>query len=110
MSNYKNIHVIYHENNWFVNNPRRFIAYTLVTSLSLELKGWSVTTLNIVSGVVAITLGVGLVIAGAMANDSGKGGLFVSTFQWMSLSYPLIYLAGLVGSIAARIQLVNATH
>ena len=41
-----------------------------------------------------------MAVAGAMANDSGKGGFFVHTFQWMSLSYPLIYLLGLVGSIS----------
>ena len=47
-----------------------------------------------------MTLGTGLAVVGAMANDSGKGGFFINTFQMMSLSYPLIYLTGLVTSIS----------
>ena len=62
--------------------------------------GWSITTINVISGIIALTLGTGLAIAGAMANDSGKGGGFVHGFQFMSLAYPLIFLVGLIGSIA----------
>ena len=76
------------------------IAYALITSLAGEFRMLSVTTLNIVSGIIVITLGTGLAIAGAMANDSGKGGFFIHTFQWMSLSYPLIYFIGLIASIS----------
>ena len=47
-----------------------------------------------------MTLGTGLAVVGAMANDSGKGGFFINTFQMMSLSYPLVYLIGLVASIS----------
>ncbi len=47
-----------------------------------------------------MTLGTGLAVVGAMANDSGKGGFFINTFQMMCLSYPLIYLIGLVSSIS----------
>lgn len=77
-----------------------FAFYVLVTLLSSLLEDWSVTTLNVVSGIIAMSLGTGMAVAGAMANDSGKGGLFINTFQWMSLSYPLVYLVGLVSSIA----------
>jgi N-formylglutamate deformylase len=76
-----------------------FAAYVITTLLSTVFNGWSVAVLNIVSGIVAITLGSGMSVAGAMANDSGKGGPFIITFQWMSLGYPLVYLTGLVSSI-----------
>ncbi len=61
--------------------------------------GWTITTINVISGIIAVTLGFGLAIAGAMANDSGRGGGFILGFQFLSISYPLIYLIGLIGSI-----------
>lgn len=61
--------------------------------------GWTITTINVISGIVAVTLGSGLAIAGAMANDSGRGGGFIHGFQFLSITYPLIYLIGLIGSI-----------
>jgi len=73
------------------------VLYALIFFLYREA---SVTTINVISGIIAFTLGSGLVIAGAMANDSGRGGTFVLSFQFMSLMYPLIYIAGLVGSIS----------
>ena len=76
------------------------IAYVLITILSESFRLFSVTTINVVSGIIAITLGTGLAVVGAMANDSGKGGFFINTFQMMSLSYPLIYFIGLVASIS----------
>ena len=76
------------------------VAYALITILAESFRLYSVTTLNVVSGIIAITLGTGLAVAGAMANDSGKGGFFINTFQMMSLSYPLIYFIGLVASIS----------
>lgn len=60
---------------------------------------WSITTINVISGIIAVTLGTGLAIAGAMANDSGKGGGFIYSFQFLSLTYPLVFLVGLIGSI-----------
>lgn len=62
--------------------------------------GWSITTINVISGVIALTLGMGLTVAGAMANDSGKGGGFIYSFQFLSITYPLVFIAGLIGSIA----------
>lgn len=61
---------------------------------------WSITALNLVSGIIAFTLGAGLAVAAAMANDSGRGGLFVHTFQFMGMTYPLVYIIGLISSIA----------
>ena len=62
--------------------------------------GWSITTINVISGIIAVTLGAGLAVAGAMANDSGRGGGFIGGFQFLSLTYPLIFIVGLTGSIA----------
>ena len=76
------------------------IAYVLITILSESFRLFSVTTINVVSGIIALTLGTGLAVVGAMANDSGKGGFLINTFQMMSLSYPLVYLIGLVASIS----------
>ena len=70
--------------------------YALVFYLFSEA---SVTAINVVSGVIAMTLGMGLVVAGAMANDSGRGGFFIMTFQYMSLFYPIVYVAGLISSV-----------
>lgn len=73
------------------------VFYALIFFLYREA---SVTTINVISGLLAFTLGSGLVIAGAMANDSGRGGFVVLSFQFMSLMYPLVYIAGLIGSIS----------
>ncbi|MBF0263644.1 MAG: N-formylglutamate amidohydrolase [Gammaproteobacteria bacterium] len=60
----------------------------------------SVTILNILSTIIFMVIGLGIAIAGAMANDSGKGGIFTNTFQFISLSYPVVYLLGVISSIA----------
>ena len=73
------------------------VLYALIFVLYREA---SVTTINVISGLIAFTLGMGLLVAGAMANDSGRGGFFVLSFQFMSLMYPLVYIAGLIGSIS----------
>lgn len=65
-----------------------------------DISELSVTTINVISGIITLTLGTGLAVAGAMANDSGKGGFFISMFQFMSLSYPLVYIVGLISSIS----------
>ena len=70
--------------------------YTVVSEIFGTL---SVTGLNIVLGIITMLIGGVLAITGVMANDSGKGGLFVLTLQFLSISYPLIYLIGLVSSI-----------
>ena len=73
-----------------------FFFYALVSGIFTSL---SVTAMNITLGIITMTLGTGLFIAGAMANDSNKGGFFIHTFQFLTLSYPLTYLIGLVSSI-----------
>lgn len=60
----------------------------------------SVLGLNIVFTALMMTVGVGVFIAGAMANDSGRGGFFIHTFQFLAISYPLTYFIGLIGSIS----------
>jgi len=60
----------------------------------------SVTTINVISGILAVTIGTGLIIAGAMANDSGKGGFFIGLVQFVTLTYPLVYLISLISSIS----------
>jgi len=35
-----------------------------------------------------------------MADDSGRGGFFVHTFQFLTLTFPLIYFIGLISSIS----------
>jgi len=60
----------------------------------------SITAINVVSGLLVGTIGMGLMVAGAMANDSGRGGVFVYVFQFLALSYPLTYLVGLISSIS----------
>lgn len=64
------------------------------------LSSVSVTAINVVSGVLVGTIGAGLIVAGGMANDSGRGGVFVHVFQFLALSYPLTYLVGLISSIS----------
>ncbi len=59
----------------------------------------SVLGLNLLFGAVAMTLGAGLAVAGAMANDSGRGGWFIGTFQLLAITYPLTYLLGMVSSV-----------
>ena len=73
------------------------VFYALIFSLYRDA---SVTTINVISGILAFTLGMGLVIAAAMANDSGRGGFFVLLFQFMGIMYPLVYIAGLISSIS----------
>ena len=71
----------------------------LLLSGTYLLGHWSVTALNIVSGIVVLTLGTGIAVAAAMANDSGRGGFFIYTFQFMGMTYLLVYLIGLTSSI-----------
>ena len=35
-----------------------------------------------------------------MANDSGKGGFSIRLFQFLALTYPLVYIIGLISSIS----------
>ncbi len=72
----------------------------LLLAATYLLWGWSVTALNIVSALLALTLGAGLAVAAAMANDSGRGGFIVHSFQFMGMTYPLVFLLGLIGSIS----------
>jgi len=41
-----------------------------------------------------------LSLGGIMANDSGKGGFFTKLFQFLSITYLLVYFIGLVSSIS----------
>ncbi len=75
-----------------------YILFSLISPL-IETP-LSVTWINIISGIVLIFVGTPIMIAGAMANDSGKGGVVIHTIQFLTMSYPLTYLIGLIGSIA----------
>jgi len=80
-------------------NKYHFFVIAFYALLFYLYRESSITSINVISGGIAMTLGMGLVVAGAMANDSGRGGFFVLSFQFMSLMYPLVYIAGLVSSI-----------
>ena len=76
-----------------------YFGYEIISSL-LEINSLSVTWLNWIFGVITLVIGTPLAIAGAMANDSGKGGFIIGSIQFLLLSIPLVYLIGLVGSIS----------
>lgn len=58
-----------------------------------------VTVMNILLGILVMFLGAPLLMAAVMANDSGKGGWDVKLIQVLLLSFPLVYVFGLVSSI-----------
>ena len=74
-------------------------GYVVIISIR-DLSSSSVTNINVVSGILAVIIGFGLAMAGAMANDSGKGGFSIRLFQFVALTYPLVYLIGLISSIS----------
>lgn len=85
---------------------RKVFTYASVVGLFGALVAYlfaerSVLGLNLLFGLVMITLGAGLLVAGAMANDSGSGGWFIGCFQGLTLTYPLSYLLGMGGSVWA---------
>ena len=77
-----------------------FIGYFFFVVASEIFGTLSVTGMNIALGFITMTLGSGLLIVGAMADDSGRGGFFVHTFQFLTLTFPLIYFIGLISSIS----------
>lgn len=77
-----------------------FIAYVFFVVASEIFGTLSVTGMNIALGIITLTIGAALAIGGLMANDSGRGKFFMLTFQFLALSYPLVYLIGLISSIA----------
>ena len=60
----------------------------------------SVTKMNMTMGVIVLFIGMPLALVGAMANDSGTAGYFIKLLQVLLLTFPLVYLIGLVSSIA----------
>ena len=60
----------------------------------------TVTSLNIISGILAVTLGSMLFMVGAMGNDSGKGGFGIIVLQLLTMTYILTYIVGLISSIS----------
>lgn len=75
-----------------------YIVYNLFLE-ALDFSSMSVTTINVVSALLALFAGTPLTIAGAMANDSGKGGFTVGIIQFFTLSYLLVFFIGLISSI-----------
>ncbi len=85
---------------------RKVLVLTIVVGLfgllvTYLFSSRSVLGLNLLFGALAMTLGAGMAVAGAMANDSGRGGWFIGSFQVLAISYPLTYLLGMGGSVWA---------
>ncbi|MEA1988790.1 MAG: hypothetical protein U9N57_06245 [Pseudomonadota bacterium] len=74
-----------------------FLVYAMFSEL-FEVD--SVTKMNMTMGVIVLFIGMPLALAGAMANDSGTAGYFIKLLQVLLLTFPLVYLIGLVSSIA----------
>ncbi len=74
-----------------------YFIYNLV--LSAVDMSMSVTSINVISTLLFVFIGLPIIISGVMANDSGKGGFTIKTVQFLTLSYLFIYFIGLVGSI-----------
>jgi hypothetical protein len=75
-----------------------YLGYQLFLNI-IDFSSIPVTTINIISTLLVIFIGTPLIVAGAMANDSGKGGFIIGTLQFLTLSYPLVYFIGLISSI-----------
>ena len=74
-----------------------YFTYVVVLEIFGSL---SVTGMNITLSIITVFVGLPLSIASAMANDSGKGGFVINTFQFLGLTYFLVYLIGLISSIS----------
>ena len=77
-----------------------FIGYLIFSLFNIDLSSISVTTINVISGILVVIFGSSLAIVGIMANDSGEGGLSIGLVQFVMLSYPFVYLIGLISSIS----------
>ncbi len=75
-------------------------AYFSYGFLNAWMNSLSVTSLNVAFGIIVLLVGIPLGIAGAMANDSGRGGFGTTLLQFLLLSVLPVYLIGLVSSIA----------
>ncbi len=76
------------------------VAYFGYGLLNAWMNSLSVTSMNVAFGIIVLLVSLPLGLAGAMANDSGKGGFGTTLSQLLLLSVPLVYLIGLVSSIA----------
>lgn len=71
-----------------------FFTFEVLSSFAL------VTGINVFFGIVMVFLSGPMLIAGVMGNDSGRGGFDVKLLQFLFISYPLVYIIGVISSIS----------
>jgi len=59
-----------------------------------------VTAINVFFGIVMVFLSGPMLLAGVMGNDSGRGGFDGKLLQFLFISYPLVYIIGVISSIS----------
>ena len=75
------------------------VAYFVFEYFFAYSQTLSATGINIIATILVIAIGGPLSIAGVMANDSGQDKPEILFIQFLTLSYPLSYLIGLISSI-----------
>ena len=76
------------------------VGYFGLGILFAVMDAMSVTALNVILGIIMLMVSGPMMIAGIMANDSGRNEFSTLLMQFLFLSYPFVYLVGLVSSIA----------
>jgi hypothetical protein len=76
------------------------VGYFGLGILFAVMDSMSVTGVNVILGIIMLMVSVPMMMAGIMANDSGRNEFSTLLMQFLCLSYPFVYLVGLVSSIA----------
>jgi len=95
MGNLKKVFSVAHKWAWIA--VATLIAYLIISDV---ISSPSVTKLNVIFGVITLVVAFPMMLMGVMGNDSGRGGFSVKLTQFMFISFPLVYLIGLISSIA----------